>query len=189
MDSSPGAPAEGRPVYNPATGEQTGEVVLGSTADGSRGGDGSGSVRDVAVLLADPASEHHVRLPRAGRTAKMDLAQILTAEHGKTIDDALGEVQRGLEVVEFACNIAHLLKGISRSRFRRASTHTRFASRSGSSQGSPRLTSRRWSRCGCIRLPSPAATPSCSSPREGPFVLSPGGRVAAEAGLPKGCST
>jgi malonate-semialdehyde dehydrogenase (acetylating)/methylmalonate-semialdehyde dehydrogenase len=41
----------------------------------------------------------------------MDLARQLSAEHGKTIDDALGEVQRGLEVIEFACNIAHLLKG------------------------------------------------------------------------------
>ncbi len=40
-----------------------------------------------------------------------DLAALLTAEHGKTLDDARGEVQRGLEVIEFACNIAHLLKG------------------------------------------------------------------------------
>ena len=40
-----------------------------------------------------------------------ELAAAMTAEHGKTIDDALGEVQRGLEVIEFACNIAHLLKG------------------------------------------------------------------------------
>ena len=40
-----------------------------------------------------------------------ELAETLTSEHGKTVDDALGEVQRGLEVIEFACNIAHLLKG------------------------------------------------------------------------------
>ena len=40
-----------------------------------------------------------------------DIARTLTAEHGKTLDDARGEVQRGLEVIEFACNIAHLLKG------------------------------------------------------------------------------
>jgi malonate-semialdehyde dehydrogenase (acetylating)/methylmalonate-semialdehyde dehydrogenase len=40
-----------------------------------------------------------------------ELARAMTAEHGKTIDDALGEVQRGLEVIEFSCNIAHLLKG------------------------------------------------------------------------------
>jgi malonate-semialdehyde dehydrogenase (acetylating)/methylmalonate-semialdehyde dehydrogenase len=44
-------------------------------------------------------------------SGSMDLARQLSAEHGKTIDDALGEVQRGLEVIEFACNIAHLLKG------------------------------------------------------------------------------
>ena len=40
-----------------------------------------------------------------------DVARVITAEHGKTLDDARGEVQRGLEVVEFACGAAHLLKG------------------------------------------------------------------------------
>lgn len=42
---------------------------------------------------------------------RLEMAKLITLEHGKTIDDALGEVQRGLEVVEFACNIAHLVKG------------------------------------------------------------------------------
>ena len=42
---------------------------------------------------------------------RRELAETLTSEHGKTVDDALGEVQRGLEVIEFACNIAHLVKG------------------------------------------------------------------------------
>ncbi|NGO70610.1 CoA-acylating methylmalonate-semialdehyde dehydrogenase [Streptomyces boncukensis] len=42
---------------------------------------------------------------------KAELAQIITAEHGKVLDDALGEVARGQEVVEFACGVAHLLKG------------------------------------------------------------------------------
>jgi malonate-semialdehyde dehydrogenase (acetylating)/methylmalonate-semialdehyde dehydrogenase len=40
-----------------------------------------------------------------------EIAKLITAEHGKTTPDALGEVQRGLEVVEFACNIAHMVKG------------------------------------------------------------------------------
>jgi malonate-semialdehyde dehydrogenase (acetylating)/methylmalonate-semialdehyde dehydrogenase len=40
-----------------------------------------------------------------------ELAAVVTSEHGKTLDDARGEVQRGLEVVEFACGLAHLLKG------------------------------------------------------------------------------
>ncbi|EKT76407.1 methylmalonate-semialdehyde dehydrogenase, partial [Rhodococcus opacus M213] len=42
---------------------------------------------------------------------KGELAEIITAEHGKVVSDALGEVSRGQEVVEFACGIAHLLKG------------------------------------------------------------------------------
>ena len=42
---------------------------------------------------------------------KSELAEIITEEHGKVVSDALGEVTRGLEVVEFACGIAHLIKG------------------------------------------------------------------------------
>ena len=42
---------------------------------------------------------------------KRDIAEILTREHGKVLSDALGEVNRGLEVVEFACGLPHLLKG------------------------------------------------------------------------------
>ena len=40
-----------------------------------------------------------------------ELAAVITAEHGKVLNDALGEVARGLEVVEFACGMPHLLKG------------------------------------------------------------------------------
>ena len=51
-------------------------------------------------------------LPGAARTPRKDeLAAVITAEHGKVLSDAAGEVQRGLEVVEFACGIPHLLKG------------------------------------------------------------------------------
>jgi malonate-semialdehyde dehydrogenase (acetylating)/methylmalonate-semialdehyde dehydrogenase len=100
------------PVFNPATGEQTGEVLLASATD-----------VDNAVQTARRAFEtwrfssltQRQNIMFAFRelvvARKMDFAKLLTAEHGKTIDDAMGEVQRGLEVVEFACNIAHLLKG------------------------------------------------------------------------------
>ncbi len=100
------------PVFNPATGEQTGEVALGSTGD-----------VDTAVQTARRAfgtwrfsslsSRQNIMFAYRELVAarKLDFARLLTAEHGKTLDDALGEVQRGLEVVEFACNIAHLLKG------------------------------------------------------------------------------
>jgi len=100
------------PVFNPATGEQTGEVTLASAAD-----------VDVAVMAAQEAFEtwryssltQRQNIMFAFRqlvaARRRDIAEVLTSEHGKTIDDAIGEVQRGLEVIEFACNIAHLLKG------------------------------------------------------------------------------
>jgi malonate-semialdehyde dehydrogenase (acetylating)/methylmalonate-semialdehyde dehydrogenase len=114
IDGSPtvGASTRVGPVYNPATGSQTAEVSLASTAD-----------LDVAVRSARSAFEtwryssltQRQNIMFAFRelvaARKLDIAKLLTAEHGKTIDDAMGEVQRGLEVVEFACNIAHLLKG------------------------------------------------------------------------------
>ncbi len=107
-----GASTRVGPVYNPATGSQTAEVPLASTAD-----------VDTAVQSARRAFEtwryssltlrQNIMFAFRELVAarKLDIAKLLTAEHGKTIDDALGEVQRGLEVVEFACNIAHLLKG------------------------------------------------------------------------------
>jgi malonate-semialdehyde dehydrogenase (acetylating)/methylmalonate-semialdehyde dehydrogenase len=100
------------PVFNPATGEQTGEVTFASSAD-----------VDLAVRTAKHAFESWGSASLTKRQNvmfnyrelaakhKLDFAKLLTAEHGKTIPDALGEVQRGLEVVEFATNIAHLMKG------------------------------------------------------------------------------
>jgi len=100
------------PVFNPATGAQTGEVAMASGAD-----------VDVAVEAARNAFETWRNSSLTQRqnimfafreivaARRREIAETLTSEHGKTIDDALGEVQRGLEVIEFACNIAHLLKG------------------------------------------------------------------------------
>jgi malonate-semialdehyde dehydrogenase (acetylating) / methylmalonate-semialdehyde dehydrogenase len=107
-----GSSGRSGPVYNPATGEQTGEVAFASADD-----------VDVAVKAAADAFEtwryssltqrqnimFSFREMVAAR--RREIAEVLTSEHGKTIDDAIGEVQRGLEVIEFACNIAHLLKG------------------------------------------------------------------------------
>jgi malonate-semialdehyde dehydrogenase (acetylating)/methylmalonate-semialdehyde dehydrogenase len=100
------------PVFNPATGIQTSEVAMATIDD-----------VDLAVGAASRAFESWSDTPLTRRQNIMfafreliarnrnELAAAMTAEHGKTIDDALGEVQRGLEVIEFACNIAHLLKG------------------------------------------------------------------------------
>ncbi|HEY6635619.1 MAG TPA: CoA-acylating methylmalonate-semialdehyde dehydrogenase [Acidimicrobiia bacterium] len=107
-----GASGRSGPVFNPATGVQTAEVALASSADVDR-----------AVLVAGRAFEtwryssltQRQNIMFAFRelvaARRQEIAAVLTSEHGKTLDDALGEVQRGLEVVEFACNIAHLLKG------------------------------------------------------------------------------
>jgi len=112
-----GKPLEGGsgrygPVYNPATGEQQAEVAFASAEE-----------VDVAVKAAAEAAEEWSESSLSQRSkilfafrelvnSKMgELAGLVTDEHGKVYSDALGEVQRGLEVVEFACGIPHLLKG------------------------------------------------------------------------------
>lgn len=99
-------------VYNPATGEVTGHVDF-ATID----------VMDEAVAAAKAAFAEWGKASLAKRanvlfafrellnSRKEELAALITAEHGKVLSDALGEVTRGLEVVEFACGIPHLLKG------------------------------------------------------------------------------
>lgn len=100
------------PVTNPATGEVTGQVALASVED----------ARAVieAAAAAFPAWRDTSLAKRTSilfnfrellNSRKQELAAIITAEHGKVLSDALGEVSRGQEVVEFACGIPHLLKG------------------------------------------------------------------------------
>ncbi len=107
-----GASTRTSPVWNPATGEQQAEVLLASAAD-----------VDTAVRSARAAFATWGQSSLAQRTkvlfafrelvaARMDdLAAIISDEHGKVLSDARGEVQRGLEVVEFACGIPSLLRG------------------------------------------------------------------------------
>ncbi|MCH6171080.1 CoA-acylating methylmalonate-semialdehyde dehydrogenase [Pseudonocardia alaniniphila] len=108
----PGTSTRTGPVWNPATGEQQGEVALATSADVS-----------TAVAAAATAFETWSQSSLSTRTKVLfafrelvnartqDLAEIISDEHGKVVSDARGEVQRGLEVVEFACGIPTLLKG------------------------------------------------------------------------------
>ncbi|WP_067721876.1 CoA-acylating methylmalonate-semialdehyde dehydrogenase [Nocardia yamanashiensis] len=107
-----GSSAATAPVTNPATGVVTGQVALANVAD----------VRTVvdAAAAAFPAWRDASLAKRTQvlfkfrellNERKEELAAIITAEHGKVLADALGEVTRGLEVVEFACGVPHLLKG------------------------------------------------------------------------------
>ena len=99
-------------VFDPATGQVTGHVDLADDA-----------TVDLAVAGASSAARAWGASSLSSRTKvlfkfrelldarKEDVAALITAEHGKVASDAVGEVTRGLEVVEFACGIPHLLKG------------------------------------------------------------------------------
>ncbi len=107
-----GEPERTGPVFNPATGRQAAEVAFAGAAEVDRA---VGAARKAFEDWRSVSLTRRQNIMFAYRELitrhRLDLARILTAEHGKTLDDALGEVQRGLEVVEFACNIAHLIKG------------------------------------------------------------------------------
>jgi malonate-semialdehyde dehydrogenase (acetylating)/methylmalonate-semialdehyde dehydrogenase len=99
-------------IYDPATGEVSGVVDFADVA-----------LMDEAVAAAQAAFTEWRQASLTKRSQvlfkfrelldarKGELAEIITSEHGKVLSDALGEVTRGQEVVEFACGIPHLLKG------------------------------------------------------------------------------
>ncbi|WP_319495872.1 CoA-acylating methylmalonate-semialdehyde dehydrogenase [uncultured Cohaesibacter sp.] len=99
-------------IFNPATGEQIATLGLSSDAE-----------VNAAVAAAKAALPGWAATPPARRARVMfafqalvreradDIAREISREHGKTHDDALGEVARALEVIEFACGAPHLLKG------------------------------------------------------------------------------
>ena len=99
-------------VFNPATGEQTAEVSLASKAD-----------VDLAVGKAKKAFIEWSKKPPVQRARVIfkfkelieknsdEITKLIVSEHGKVYEDAKGSLTRGLEVVEFACGIPHLLKG------------------------------------------------------------------------------
>ena len=99
-------------VFNPATGEQTGSVALASAEE----------VREAVAAAKKAFPEWAATTPlRRARILNRflrileertdELAAVITAEHGKVLSDAKGEIQRGMEVVEFATAAPHLLKG------------------------------------------------------------------------------
>ena len=99
-------------MYDPATGEVARRVAFASTADVDRA---VSAAREAFAVWGSASlarrTEVMFRFRELMAARSGELAAIVTSEHGKTLDDAAGEVQRGLEVVEFACGIAHLMKG------------------------------------------------------------------------------
>ncbi|MEU5827108.1 CoA-acylating methylmalonate-semialdehyde dehydrogenase [Micromonospora tulbaghiae] len=114
IDGKPfaGVTERAAPVYDPALGTVRKEVPLASVDEVDQA---------VASAAAAFASWRTSSLTKRTQVLfafrelvnqhKQELAELITAEHGKVVSDALGEVTRGLEVVEFACGIPHLLKG------------------------------------------------------------------------------
>ncbi len=107
-----GGPARTSPVFDPATGEQSAEVVLATEGDVDRA---VGIAASAFEAWRDASLSARTRILFAFRELvtrhRDDLARLITAEHGKVFEDARGEVARGIEVVEFACGIPQLLKG------------------------------------------------------------------------------
>ncbi len=99
-------------VFNPAAGSQTGEVDFASIEEIDRAVAAAKAAFPAwrAVSLSRRA-ELMFRIRELVNTRREDFARLLTAEHGKVFSDAMGEVARGLEVIEYACGIPTLLKG------------------------------------------------------------------------------
>jgi malonate-semialdehyde dehydrogenase (acetylating) / methylmalonate-semialdehyde dehydrogenase len=100
------------PVFNPATGAQTAVVDLASAAELDAAAESAaGAFPAWRATSLSARSEILFRFRDLVDTHRQDIARLITAEHGKVLSDALGEVARGLENVEFACGVPHLLKG------------------------------------------------------------------------------
>jgi malonate-semialdehyde dehydrogenase (acetylating)/methylmalonate-semialdehyde dehydrogenase len=108
----PGASGRTSPVFDPARGVQTGAVELASVEEVDAAVQAAktafGSWRTVSLARR---AELMFRIRELVHGHKEEIAKLLVAEHGKVLSDAMGEVTRGLEVIEFACGIPQLLKG------------------------------------------------------------------------------
>jgi len=99
-------------IWNPSTGEVQAEVALG---DASLLDQAVAAARKVQPEWAATNPQKRARVmfefKRLVEENKQQLAELLASEHGKVVDDAHGDVQRGLEVIEYACGIPQALKG------------------------------------------------------------------------------
>jgi malonate-semialdehyde dehydrogenase (acetylating) / methylmalonate-semialdehyde dehydrogenase len=107
-----GASTRTAPVWNPATGEQQADVLLAEAEDVDAA---VGAAREAFREWRNSSLARRARVMFAFRNLVLEhtreLAEIVSREHGKVVSDAVGEVTRGMEVIEFACGIPQLLKG------------------------------------------------------------------------------
>lgn len=109
---SPGAAVRKHQIWNPSTGEVQAEVALGDAALLDQAVETAKQVQP-GWAATNPQKRARVmfRFKQLIEANMQELAELLSSEHGKVIDDAKGDVQRGLEVIEFACGIPQALKG------------------------------------------------------------------------------
>jgi malonate-semialdehyde dehydrogenase (acetylating)/methylmalonate-semialdehyde dehydrogenase len=108
----PGESGRSGPVYNPATGVQSGAVDLASVEEVDRAvAAARGAFPAWRALSIAKRAEILFAIRELVHTHRKDIARFLTLEHGKVLSDAFGEVTRGLEVIEHACGIPTLLQG------------------------------------------------------------------------------
>jgi malonate-semialdehyde dehydrogenase (acetylating)/methylmalonate-semialdehyde dehydrogenase len=110
--SSGGAGARQGDVFDPNSGEVQAKVALGTKADLDRAVDAAKAAQP-AWAAVNPQRRARVMFAFKALVEKHidELAHMLSSEHGKVIADAKGDVQRGLDVIEFCCGVPHLLKG------------------------------------------------------------------------------
>ncbi|HVW47914.1 MAG TPA: CoA-acylating methylmalonate-semialdehyde dehydrogenase [Solirubrobacterales bacterium] len=108
----PGESGSVAEVFDPATGEVQAQVALASAAEVTAAVD-SAAAAQPAWAATNPQRRARIlmRFLELANAELDPLARLLSSEHGKTVPDAKGDIQRGLEVVEFAVGIPHLLKG------------------------------------------------------------------------------
>jgi malonate-semialdehyde dehydrogenase (acetylating) / methylmalonate-semialdehyde dehydrogenase len=100
------------PVYNPATGQQTGAVDFAKADEVDRAVQTAKEAFPAwRALSLSRRTELFFRIRDLVHERRDEIARILTSEHGKVFSDAKGEVTRGLEVIEFCCGLPQLLKG------------------------------------------------------------------------------
>jgi malonate-semialdehyde dehydrogenase (acetylating) / methylmalonate-semialdehyde dehydrogenase len=108
----PGESGRSGPVYNPAQGVQTGDVDFATVEEIDRAVQAAKrAFESWRTMSLSRRTDIYFRIRKLVDEHREDIAKLLTAEHGKVLSDALGEVARGLEVVEYCCGIPELLKG------------------------------------------------------------------------------
>jgi malonate-semialdehyde dehydrogenase (acetylating)/methylmalonate-semialdehyde dehydrogenase len=108
----PGTSGRTGPVYDPATGRLAREVAFASVEEVDRAvAAARAAFPGWRATSLSKRTDVMFRIRNLVETHRADIAEFLTSEHGKVPSDALGEVARGLENLEFACGVPHLLKG------------------------------------------------------------------------------